>query len=265
MSGTGRETNGRDRVRERWDRGEPAFDLWIDGLTVVAVEEIGATDYDSVIIDMQHTPYERADLIGLLIALGGDSPSPLVRVPGNDRATIGKVLDAGARGVICPQVEDRAAAEAFVGATRYPPDGDRSFGPMRAAARGMAEPLAVAQIESVEALERAAEIAATPGLDMLFIGPADMSLSAGGPARLDCESPAAIERHRRLVDAAHGAGIKAGMIALDGEAVRAGLDWGMDFLSLGGTRALLLGAADRTLERAVSLAGGARAAAGQGT
>jgi 4-hydroxy-2-oxoheptanedioate aldolase len=243
----------RSRVRDRWQRGEPAFDLWIDGLTPVAVEEIGNSGYDSVLIDMQHTPHEFADVIAFLIALRGDSPCPLVRVPSNDPALIGKVLDAGAHGVMCPQIEDRDAAEAFVGATRHPPDGVRSFGPMREPARGGVEALTVAQIESVEALDRADEIAATPGLDMLFIGPADMSISAGGPAQLDCASAAAVERHRRLVAAAHGAGIKAGMIALDRDSLRAGLGWGMDFFSLGGTRSLMVAAATTTLERAAGL------------
>jgi 4-hydroxy-2-oxoheptanedioate aldolase len=245
---------GPDRVRERWRRGEPAFNLWVNGVTTAAIEEVGRTAYDSVLIDMQHDHFEFRDVLAALITLGPSSPSPIIRVPSNDAPLIGKVLDAGAYGVVCPQVEDRAAAEAFVRATRHAPAGGRSFGPLRPAAV-IDEPLTLAQIESVDALAQADEIASVPGLDALLIGPADLSISAGGPAELDCTSPVAVERHQRLVEVAHRAGIKAGMIAPDFDTIGPGLAWGMDLISIASTQALMLAGADAALRRAAELSG----------
>jgi 4-hydroxy-2-oxoheptanedioate aldolase len=246
-----------NRVRARWEGGEVALDLWVSGASVTAIEAIGRLEFDSVILDMQHSPFEFSDILAALIALSGGRPSPIVRVPSNDAATIGKVLDAGAHGVLCPLVNSRAEAEAFVRAMRYPPLGERSFGPLRVPGETAGEYferandslLAIAQIETVEAIEAVEEISSVPGLDMLFVGPADLSISAGGPAVLDCSSDLAVKRHRRVVAAAHGAGIRAGMIALEQETVTAGIGWGMDFLSLGWAQTLMLAAAGETLAR----------------
>jgi 4-hydroxy-2-oxoheptanedioate aldolase len=244
-------SSNQDRIRSRWANGEPALAFWTTGASLAAVEALGRLGFDSIIVDMQHGGLGGTDVLASLIALDGGGASPLVRLLGHEPAAIGHALDAGATGVIFPVVEARAEAEALVRASHYPPLGTRSWGPLRALRETGAEHversrdsvLTVAMIESVEAVARAEEIASVPGLDMLLVGPSDLSLSGGGEPIIDCSSPQAVERHRRIADAARSAGIHAGMIVRDAEAAAAGVGWGMDYISLGAAQATLLAGA----------------------
>ena len=123
-------------------------------------------------------------------AMGRHPVTPLVRVPWNEPGIVGKVLDGGAMGVICPMVNTRAEAEAFVAACRYPPAGQRSNGPIRAAMYGEAgiyqktandEILVIPMIETQEALDNLEAILDVPGIDMIYIGPSDLGFSLGLP------------------------------------------------------------------------------------
>ncbi len=242
---------GQDRIRSRWANDEPALAFWTTGASLAAVEALGRLEFDSIIVDMQHAPLGGADVLASLIALDGGGTSPLVRLLGHEPAAIGQALDAGAAGVIFPVVETPAEAEALVRASHYPPVGTRSWGPLRVLRETGAEHversrdsvLTVAMIESVEAVAEAEQIASVPGLDMLLVGPSDLSLSGGGAPIIDCSSPLAVERHRRIADAARSAGIHAGMITRDAETAAAGVEWGMDFISLGAAQAMLLAGA----------------------
>ena len=119
-------------IRNRWSAGETVLDCWVSGSSVLSTEVIGRLGFDSIVIDMQHTMAEYRDVVTSIIALTATPTVPLVRVPGNDPLLIGRVLDAGARGVMSPMINNRAEAERFVGACRYSPEGTRSFGPYRA-------------------------------------------------------------------------------------------------------------------------------------
>jgi 4-hydroxy-2-oxoheptanedioate aldolase len=248
-------THGEDRIRSRWDNGEPALAFWTTGASLGAVEALGRLDFDAIVVDMQHAPLGTADVLASLIALDGGGATPLVRLLGHEPAVIGQALDAGAAGVICPVVETRAEAEALVRAAHYPPVGVRSWGPLRVlretgteyVERSRNSVLTIAMIESVQAVADVEKIATVPGLDMLLMGPSDLSLSGGGPPIIDCSSSEAVERHRRVADAARSAGIHAGMITRDAESAAAGVEWGMDFISLGAAQAMLLAGAANIL------------------
>src|SRR4051812_2789711 len=225
-------------IRERWAAGEAAVDCWVSGSSGLWVEAVGRLGYDSVVIDMQHTMAEYRDVVTAVIALAATPTVPVVRVPGNDPILVGRVLDAGARGVMCPMVNTREQAERFVAACRYPPEGSRSYGPYRAAdgpryfAEANADIVTFAQIETLEALGNLDEIAAVPGLDVLFVGPTDLSISGGGRPVMDYTDPLVDGQHRAIVDAAHRAGKRAGMLALGPGDAAIGRGWGMDFLSV---------------------------------
>jgi 4-hydroxy-2-oxoheptanedioate aldolase len=137
-------------------------------------------------------------------------------------------------------VNTREEAERFVGACRYAPDGNRSFGPYRAYDGGSAKYFEEAnqdivtfvQIESMQAMSNLDDIAATPGLDVLFVGPSDLNISGGGKPSMDYTDPVTDERHRAIVAAAHNAGKRAGMLALGPGDVEIAHGWGMDFVSV---------------------------------
>ena len=175
------------------------------------------------------------------IAAGG-APS-LVRVARNEAFTIGHALDLGAAGVIVPMVEDGEQAARAVAACRYAPEGVRSFGALRG---GGSEPLCLVMIETRAGLERAQEIAATPGLDGIYVGPSDLSLSLDLQPTIRLEHPPVLEAIERVRAACERNGIVAGLHCLAAEDVaeRAGafamVTAGGDMLHLQGALAAAL-------------------------
>ena len=157
-------------------------------------------------IDLQHGSIDYQAAVPMLQAISTTSKTPLVRVPWNDPAIIGKLLDAGAYGVICPMVNTRAQCEAFVAACRYPPKGNRSFGPQRAVlyagtdytAKANDTILTMAMIETVEALDNLEAILAAPGLDAIYVGPSDLSLSMGETPGYDPRFPQVMKAIKRI-------------------------------------------------------------------
>lgn len=150
-------------------------------------ELIARTGWDALTIDMQHGLMDYDTTLAMLQALSGTGAAPFVRLPWNEPAIIMKVLDAGAVGVICPMIDTADDVEAFVGACRYPPRGYRSFGPTRARLyvegdyRAFADRhlLTFAMIETAESVDHLEAIAAVPGLNGIYIGPHDLSVSLG--------------------------------------------------------------------------------------
>ena len=163
-------------VRSVWDSGRAVLDCWVSGTSMLNAETIGRAGFDSVLIDMQHSMCDFKDVANTIMALSSSPVAVIVRVPGNDQYIIQRVLDAGADGVMCPMINTPEEAARFVGAVRYPPTGYRSFGAYRTTGdtqdyyrRANSELLAFAQIETVQAMENVDNIAATPGLDALFV------------------------------------------------------------------------------------------------
>jgi 4-hydroxy-2-oxoheptanedioate aldolase len=174
--------------------GVRAVGGWVAIPNAFSTEVYAAQGWDSVTIDMQHGASDINDVVPLLQAINsaGDA-TPIVRVPWNDPAHIMRVLDAGAYGIICPMINTKAEAEAFVRAGRYPPMGERSFGPFRAAQYGGAdywqhaneEILLFAMVETRQAVNNLEEILSVKGINGVYVGPSDLSLSMGKPPTLD--------------------------------------------------------------------------------
>ena len=155
----------------------------------VPAEAMARRGFDYCCVDAQHGLCEYSDAVGMVqaIALGGSRP--VVRVPWNEPGIIGKMLDAGAEGVIVPMVNTVADAEAAVAACRYPPAGGRSYGPSLAALRVGGDYVewardhvaCIVMIETAEAVANVDAIVEVPGVDAVYVGPSDLSLSLGLP------------------------------------------------------------------------------------
>jgi 4-hydroxy-2-oxoheptanedioate aldolase len=150
-------------------------------------EIMGKAGFDFLTIDMQHGLIDYQIMVSMLQSLGKSNAKILVRVPWNEPSIIMRVLDAGASGIICPMINSKEEAVSFIHASNYPPEGIRSFGPIRAKLAGTfstisqanQEILKFAMIETQEAIDNLDEIAKTKGLTGLYVGPSDLSISLG--------------------------------------------------------------------------------------
>ena len=210
-----------DPVRDRWAAGEAAIAAWLLLESPVSGEILATAGFDAVVVDLQHGSATLSDLPHLMRAFEPTPAVPFVRAAWNDPAELMRALDLGARGVICPMIGSRSEAEAFVSACRYPPAGTRSYGPILAAfgqgydqtARANEQVLLFAMIETGDGLTNLDEIAATPGLDGLFVGPADLSLAMGLETFADLTDPTLLETLDRIVAASNSNGIMPGIHA----------------------------------------------------
>ncbi|MGE5203240.1 MAG: HpcH/HpaI aldolase family protein [Acidobacteriota bacterium] len=197
-----------NRVREIWRDGGAVINGWCGIPSGFAAEIMAHMGWDSLVVDTQHGVVDYQTMVAMLQGISTTSVVPMVRVPWNDPAAVMKALDAGAYGVICPMINSRSECEAFVGACRYPPRGYRSSGPIRAALYGGADYhekandtiLAMAMIETAEALEHLDDILSTPGLDGIYVGPSDLSLSFGLPPGLDKSDERMLAALTKIVD-----------------------------------------------------------------
>ena len=175
-------------LRERWAAGQTTLGGWLTLPSVIAAEATARAGFDYVCADLQHGVLDYADSVGLFQAVLLAGSTPIARVPWNEPGIVGKVLDAGAEGVIVPMVNSAEQAAAAVRAARYPPLGARSYGPTAAGSRSSDYATAandviavIPMIETAEALGNLDDILSVPGVDAVYVGPADLSLSLGLP------------------------------------------------------------------------------------
>ncbi len=207
-------------IRERWQAGESTFGAWLSLPSTVMAEVTARSGFDYVCIDTQHGAIEYSDSVAMIqaILLGGSSP--IVRVPWNEQGEIGKMLDAGAHGVIVPMVNSVAEAETVVKSVRYAPSGARSYGPTVAGMRvdtypeWSAENVAtIPMIETRQAVDDIDAILAVPGIDAVYVGPADLSITLGlAPGNNDGEA-SFDDALATIVAACKKAGVVAGIHA----------------------------------------------------
>jgi 2-keto-3-deoxy-L-rhamnonate aldolase RhmA len=177
------------RLRERITAGEFVVGTWVSIPDIAVVEILAQAGFDYLLIDGEHAPIGPSQLFPLVVAAERRGCPVVYRVQANSGDLIKAALDIGIAGLMVPMVETAAEAAAVVAAAKYPPEGRRGMGPWRASnyylefpdyvASANRETAVIVQIESAAAVERAAEIAAVPGIDALFVGPADLSGSLG--------------------------------------------------------------------------------------
>jgi 4-hydroxy-2-oxoheptanedioate aldolase len=208
-----------NKLRTIWQAGGWATNGWLSIPSSWSAELMAHQGWDSLTIDMQHGVIDYQVAVTMLQAISTTDVVPMARVPWNDPAMIMKLLDAGAYAIVCPMISTRAEAEAFVGACRYPPDGYRSLGPNRALLYSGADyaqhanrtVVTLAMIETKQGIENLEEIAATPGLDGLYIGPSDLSLALGLPPSMDPTDQRALDTIARIVATARKHKLVTGM------------------------------------------------------
>ena len=174
-------------MRDKWRRGEPALGCWLTIASSFSAEILAHAGFDWLCVDLQHGVIDYAQMVGMLQGMSSLDAQPLVRVPWNEPGIIGKCLDAGASGVIVPMVNGAAEAEAAVRACRYAPAGARSYGPLRARyavgsdyfANANEDVLCIVMIETAQAVDDVDDIVSVPGVDAVYVGPADLSITLG--------------------------------------------------------------------------------------
>jgi 4-hydroxy-2-oxoheptanedioate aldolase len=198
--------------------------------------------WDSLTIDMQHGLIDYSNATNMLQAISTTETIPMARVNWNEPGQIMKILDAGCYGIICPMVSNRKEAENFIQACQYPPNGYRSFGPIRAsiyagddyAKHANHEIFKLAMIETKEALEKLDEILDTPNLDGIYIGPADLSLAVGEEPGFDKpESTKAYKEILRILDAAKKRNLLAGLHNGTAEYAQKMIEKGFNLVTVG--------------------------------
>lgn len=238
-------------IRSIWQGGGCVLNGWLHLPDPLAAEAMAHSGWDSLTIDLQHGVVDYGAALHMLQAISTTPVMPLVRVPWSEPGTIMKMLDAGCYGVICPMINTRAECEAFVGACRYPPLGYRSFGPVRAtlyagddyAAHANETILSIAMIETREAVDNLDEILGTPGLDAIYIGPADLGQSLGFAPRVDPDDAEIVELIERICATAREHGIVAGMHTGSAAYAQRMAARGMQFLTIGSDLRLMAAAA----------------------
>ena len=183
----------KNRLKEIFKSGKSAVNGWLQIPNSFTAELMANQNWDSLTLDMQHGVIDYPNAVGMLQAISTTKVVPMARVNWNEPGQIMKILDAGAYGIICPMVSNKKETENFVKACMYPPNGYRSYGPIRGLVYGGSdyadeannEILKFAMIETKESLENLDEIMNTPGLDGIYIGPADLSLALGQKPSFD--------------------------------------------------------------------------------
>lgn len=207
------------QARELLAQGRTVLNGWSTIPGGFLAEVMAALGWDALTIDMQHGIIGHTEMIAMLQAISTTPLTPMIRLSANDPAIIGQALDAGAMGVICPLINSPEEAASFVAACRYPPHGVRSSGATRAmiyagfdyGANADAQVLKFAMIETADALRSVDKIAATPGLDGLYIGPSDLSLALGGTQGFDKDEPHMLEAYAAVAAACKRNGLTAGI------------------------------------------------------
>jgi 4-hydroxy-2-oxoheptanedioate aldolase len=224
--------------------------LWRDGRTTLGawmslrepfLAEIAATSgYDYVCVDMQHGLSDIDHVITAVQAMARTPTVPIARVPWNEPGIIGRALDAGALGVIVPMVNSPEEAERAVAACRYAPVGARSFGPLVVGARigpgyydaANRAVACIPMIETRQAVERVDDILAVPGIDAVYIGPADLSITYGLPPAADQTDPRFDDALATVVAACRRHGVVPGIHA-SAALARARHDAGFRMITVG--------------------------------
>lgn len=241
-----------------WRKNEQTIGCWLSLANTYTAEAISKLGYDWVCIDLQHGIIDYTDVANMLPAISTSDATPIVRVPWNEPYEIMKVLDAGAYGVIVPMINNREEAAQAVAACRYPPLGNRSFGPIRAALYGGKgypteandQIACIAMIETQDGVTNLEEIVTTPGLDGIYIGPADLALSMGLPVSGDQPQPEHLEQVKRILACCKKHKVAAGIHTSSLAYTQKYLELGFNFVTAGSEAGHMVRAAAQDLAAA---------------
>ena len=247
-------------LKDKWKAGKKTVNGWLAIPAAFSAEVMAQAGFDSLTVDLQHGVQDYQSAVACFQGMQPHGPTPMARTPWNEPGIIGKLLDGGAQGLICPMVNTKAQCEAFVGACKYPPMGTRSNGPIRAGIYGEAggyfntandEVLCIPMIETKEALDNLDAILDVPGVDGIYVGPTDLGISLGIlPPRLDREEPEILRIYDMLLKQCDKRGLFAGIHCLTGAYVKRAHGMGFTFGTIGNDSGLMLTAAREQIKLA---------------
>lgn len=253
-------------LRSKLFAGETVINGWQCIPSAFAGEMLAGAGWDGITLDMQHGIMDYASVIQSMQAISRLPVTPTVRVPWNEPGIIGRVLDGGAMGIICPMVNNVEETRALVSAVRFPPLGTRSHGPARAGAlygsagtyysTSNTDLLCIAMIETPDGVKNIDAILDVEGLDGIYVGPGDLGLTMGLPPLLDRREPEILKIYEGLIAACRRAGKWAGLHnATSGYAVEMAA-MGFQFLTILTDVGLLVNAAKSEVDKARAGLGG---------
>lgn len=229
-------------LKYRLKQGETLHGCWLNLGTSITAEIVGLAGFDWVLIDLEHGAGVEKDVLAQLQALEHTSAAPIIRVEGSQRQRINRVLDMGAEGIMCPRVSNTAEAQEVASALHYPPRGKRGIAKM-VRATGFGKDfngyynnskdniLGIVQIETAEVLNHLDAVAAIDGIDVLFIGPSDLSMELGIFGQLD--HPLFRDALKATVSAAEKAGKATGILLFNPDDYKTYRDLGIRFIACG--------------------------------
>lgn len=226
-------------VRTRLAASQIVVNGWLSIASSYSAEGVGHSGVHAVTIDLQHGMLGFSDALAMMQAISATPAMPMVRVPELNAAKIMHLLDAGAYGIICPMISTPEQTKTLVDACRYPPHGNRSFGPSRGLLYGGADyvaeadeaVMAIPMIETAEAVDRIEEILDVDGVDMVYIGPNDLAFELDGHTRYPRPKSEAALLH--VLNAATKRGIPAGIFCGSGEEARSRIEQGFRLVTPG--------------------------------
>ena len=245
-----------NKIKEIWGQSKCATLGWLSIAHGFTAEVMARQGFDALCIDLQHGTVEMDHLLPMLQSVSQTDTVPFVRVPWNDPATIMRALDLGAYGIIVPLVNTAEEAARAVAACRYSPVGMRSVGPVRGLQYGGADYVAkandeiivMAMIETKEGLANLEAICATPGLDAVYIGPADLSLALDLEPQADNTNPLHLKTCDKIRDVAPRHGIKAVMHCASADFAAGAVKRGFDMIMLTSDLACMISGVKQQLQ-----------------
>ncbi len=243
-----------------------ALCAWVGMNEPAVAEQLAREAFDAVTLDMQHGAVDFAGAMRSILSVALAGKPTIVRVPVGEFALASRLLDAGASGILAPMINSGEDARRFVEFVKFPPLGQRSWGPRAALAlSGLDAPAylkaanamtqAIAMIETRAALDALDEILGVAGVDGVFVGPSDLSIALSGGLSVEPRGAALMTEARRVAERAKAHGKYAAMFCFDGDDARAMLALGFRLCSISSDQALLRAAARSEL--ATARAGGA--------
>jgi 4-hydroxy-2-oxoheptanedioate aldolase len=235
--------------------GKTPVGAWLVSAAPSTAEALGCVGFDFLVVDMEHTPIDVPQMADILRTIAGTSAQAIVRPPWNDMVTVKRVLDAGAQTLLFPFVQNAEEAKRAVAYTRYPPAGVRGVAAMHRGSRygtihdyqkrSQDELCVIVQIETVAAFDQLESIASVPGVDSIFIGPADLSASMGLLG--DMGNAAVQEKLRAGARACRQLGKPCGIVGANPQIVERFLDYGFSWVAVGSDLSMLVGRAQEFL------------------
>ncbi len=245
-----------DPIRNALKSGRAVSNVWMMLGSGLALELAAKAGWDTVTIDLQHGQGGFRDMVAMITAANAASIPALVRIPHNEPGLIHRALDAGAQGVIAPMINTREDALNFASAGKYPPVGERSWGPVRArlvtdddySSYANDWTFCCVQIETQQALQNIDEIMGVDGVDCVLVGPNDLCLSLTRGKKLDIRDASVLEALDLIVEKAREHKVAAWCFANDTDYARMVIEKGFQIVTAGSDVGFISAGAEANLK-----------------